>query len=534
MKKLTASVIIICIMLIFVRIPDTYASQVTSDPQDTEDTEEDPAENPEEDFISDTDIVSTTDILINSSACCVMDVNSGAVLYYKNMDDRHYPASITKILTSLLLIENADSMDDMITFTGECWNGVNYYQDTNIGTLDGEEMSVETALHAMLLSSANEVCNGAALWLAGSITDFCDMMNERAADIGCTNSHFANPNGLHDDDHYTTAHDMAMIASEAIKNPAFRKITGTYEYTVESTNMRPEGFTLSHKHRMLLYTTWHYDACIGGKTGYTSVAQNTLVTYAEKDGMTLVCVTMENSNGTSYRDTTTALDYCFDNYESLCSAFTEPGTTGSAVSSGSWPSLPFTGFDTETFDFVSGRTGNITLPADMSEKVPDITFTGSPEDVNLAPYDSLILPFGTIEYTLDDMYAGSLTVYASLPSNDKAIISDSMIIHLKENNTSESNEDEPEIIPLTGTDESEGRSAAGSLISEITGDLAKLFSQYFLICIVVLFFILMILILIIFWITHSIRRYAHHRKYRKLRRKRLDSSEKNIEEHSEE
>ena len=187
----------------------------------------------------------------------------------------------------------------------------------NIGILDGEQLTVNDALHAILMSSANEVCNGAAKFVSGSVSAFCDLMNERAKTLGCTNTHFVNPNGLHDPDHYTSAHDMALISREAIQNPTFREITGCTEYTVASTNLRPEGFPLSHKHQMLMYTKYHYDACIGGKTGYTSEAKNTLVTYAEKDGHTLACVVMENSDGHIYPDTINAMDYCFDHYDQL-------------------------------------------------------------------------------------------------------------------------------------------------------------------------------------------------------------------------
>lgn len=135
----------------------------------------------------------------------------------------------------------------------------------NIGILDGEQLTVNDALHAILMSSANEVCNGAAKFVSGSVSAFCDLMNERAKALGCTNTHFVNPNGLHDPDHYTSAHDMALISREAIQNPTFREITGCTEYTVASTNLRPEGFPLSHKHQMLMYTKYHYDAASEGR-----------------------------------------------------------------------------------------------------------------------------------------------------------------------------------------------------------------------------------------------------------------------------
>ena len=319
MKKLICTLFIMllffsgCMLSPLTAYADETKAASSEEKTDASETE---TEAPSGPVVLPTDKVSTEDIILYSSAACVMDVDTGEILYFKNMDDRHYPASITKVMTGLLLIENAD-LDDTITFSQDCWNGLNYYNDMNIGMLNGEELTVNDALHAILMSSANEVCNGAAKYLSGSVSAFCDLMNERAKQLGCTNTHFVNPNGLHDPEHYTSAHDMALIAKEAIQNPTFREITGCKEYTVKSTNLRPEGFTLYHKHQMLMDTKYHYDACIGGKTGYTSEAKNTLVTYAEKNDHTLVSVVMENSDGHIYPDTISAMDYCFDHYDQL-------------------------------------------------------------------------------------------------------------------------------------------------------------------------------------------------------------------------
>lgn len=335
MKKLICTLFIMllffsgCILSPLTAYADETKAASSEEKTNASETE---TEAPSGPVILPTDKVSTEDIILYSSAACVMDVDTGEILYYKNMDDRHYPASITKVMTGLLLIENAD-LDDTITFSQDCWNGLNYYNDMNIGMLNGEELTVNDALHAILMSSANEVCNGAAKYLSGSVSAFCDLMNERAKQLGCTNTHFVNPNGLHDSEHYTSAHDMALIASEAIQNPTFREITGCKEYTVKSTNLRPEGFTLYHKHQMLMDTKYHYDACIGGKTGYTSEAKNTLVTYAEKNDHTLVSVVMENSDGHIYPDTISAMDYCFDNYDRLVIKMAAAETTAETESS---------------------------------------------------------------------------------------------------------------------------------------------------------------------------------------------------------
>gem|GEM_PF-1113691 len=259
-----------------------------------------------------TDKVSAQDIAIYSKACCVLDAKTGQVLYYKNPGDRHYPASITKIMTALLLIENS-KLDDKITFSEDCWAGIDRWSDMNVAMQDGEVLTVEQALYCMLLVSANEVCNQAAIKVSGSIAKFADLMNARANELGCTGTHFVTTNGLHNKDHYTTAHDMALISRAAILNDTFRKITGTSYYKV-TTEKRPEGFDLYHKHRMLAATSWHDDRCIGGKTGYTPQANNTLVTYMKKDDVTLVCVVLDNSNGHIYSDTKSICDYCFSKY----------------------------------------------------------------------------------------------------------------------------------------------------------------------------------------------------------------------------
>jgi len=259
-----------------------------------------------------TDRVSTEDIALFSKACCVMDAESGQVLYYKNPSERHYPASITKVLTALLLIENSNLQDEL-PFTEECWMDIDRWEDMNVAMEPGESLTAEQALYCMLLVSANEVCNQAAIAVSGSVEAFADLMNSRARELGATGSHFVTTNGLHDEDHYTTAYDMALISRAAILNDTFRQVTGTLFYNVV-TDLRPEGFELYHKHRMLATTKYYDERCIGGKTGYTPQANNTLVTYMEDNGITLVIVVMDNNNGHIYSDTKLAADYCFDHY----------------------------------------------------------------------------------------------------------------------------------------------------------------------------------------------------------------------------
>ncbi len=462
-----------------------------------------------------TDKVSTEDIILYSSACCVMDADSGEILYYKNMDDKHYPASITKVLTGLLVIENAN-LNDMITFSGDCWNGLNYYLDMNIGMLDGEQLSVEAALHAILLSSANEVCNGAAKYVSGSVEAFCEMMNTRAAELGCTNTHFVNPNGLQDENHYTSAHDMALISRAAIQNPVFRKITGSYEYTVPSTNLRPEGFVLSHKHRMLMYTDYHYDACIGGKTGYTEAAKNTLVTYAEKNGMTLVCVVMENADGHIYPDTIKALDYCFDQYQAAAA------TMGSlSLSSLSVPKLPFGGFDVETFHFVSDQTGRVVLPKDSSPENLDKSLSLTENTENLAPYRTLLYPLGTIGYTRseDGQSVGSQPLYTSLTAMPGDRLAAMQAI-TETAGSSETAADSADPVPTFIQLQEDTDSTAEPTVTQYLVNTAMKYLPTTAPALIAGFILLTFLLV---WLRKVLVRRRHRRNYERLRRERIQN-----------
>ena len=225
---------------------------------------------------------------VQSSAAIVMELSTGLILYEKNIHDVHYPASITKILTTLLAVENS-TMDEVVTFSKD---SVFNTEGSGIARDVGEEMTMEQCLYAVMLASANECAYAVAEHVAGDIQSFVDMMNERCAALGCKNTHFNNCNGLPDEQHYTSVYDMALIAREAYSNETFRIICGTKTYTIPFTNKHEDEETFLQNHHQMLYpyrTREHlYDYCLGGKTGYTLAANSTLVTYAEKDGMTLV------------------------------------------------------------------------------------------------------------------------------------------------------------------------------------------------------------------------------------------------------
>lgn len=251
---------------------------------------------------------------VESPSVILMEMSTGTILYEKNCDEQNYPASITKIMTTLIALENA-SLDEIVTFSDDAINnteGSGIYRDY------GEQMTMEQCLYAVMLNSANECAYAVAEHVGGTVDHFVEMMNEKAAELGCTNTHFANPHGLFDENHYTTAHDMALIARAAYQNETFRIITGTARYTIPPTNKHEEQTDLQNHNEMLYpFKTlkYRYEYCTGGKTGYTDIARSTLVTYAEKDGMSLVCVVMHTESPNQWTDSINLFDYAFDNFQ---------------------------------------------------------------------------------------------------------------------------------------------------------------------------------------------------------------------------
>lgn len=258
---------------------------------------------------------------VYADSAVVMDMESGAILFEKNGDKEHCPASITKLLTTLVALENAE-LTDTVKFTEDSISFLQY-DDAQIGMQAGEELNLDDALHAVLLASANEVShavaeNVGAQRLGGNYDTFIQKMNERATELGCTNSHWVNANGLHDDQHYTTAHDMALIASAVYQQEEFRKIMGTLEYKIGPTNMTKEERVFQQNHKMLWPENYYYyKYCTGGKTGYTDQAKTTLVTMADTGKMHLAAVVLYDYGVDAYTDTKAMFDYVFDNFEKV-------------------------------------------------------------------------------------------------------------------------------------------------------------------------------------------------------------------------
>lgn len=335
---------------------------------------------------------------VNSQSAIVMEQSTGTVLYAKNVDDQHYPASITKILTALIAIENS-SLDEVVTFSKDA-----VYETAGGSSISrdvGEEMTMEQCLYGMMLASANECAYAIAEHVGGTYDTFIQMMNDKATELGCTNSHFNNPHGLPDENHYTTAHDMALIAQAAFANETFRIICGTKTYTIPFTNKHTTEETYLQNHHKMLYP-WRstgeylYDYCVGGKTGYTSVAGNTLVTFAEKDGMTLICVVLQSDSSCHFTDTRSLFDYCYDNFQ-VCNVAQEVSNSEETTKkSGITGSVEgFAKIDPEAV---------IVLPktAEFSEVQSDISYANADDKI-----------IATLEYTFADRQVGSADLLVS-------------------------------------------------------------------------------------------------------------------------
>lgn len=246
----------------------------------------------------------------------VIDAKSGKILYAKKVDDRHYPASITKILTTLVAIENNKDLYDEVTFSSYAVNSIEP-GSTHIGIKAGEKIPLIDVLNAIMLESANEACNGAAEHTAGTTKKFVELMNKKVKELGCTGSHFVTTNGLHDDDHYVTARDMAKISKAALENETFRYVACKPNYYIAPTNKDKHGKELWNHHKMVKRTMFNYDGVEGGKTGYTTKAGGTLVTFAKRGDQELIVVDLCAHGYELYEDTIKMLNYGFNNYKTI-------------------------------------------------------------------------------------------------------------------------------------------------------------------------------------------------------------------------
>jgi D-alanyl-D-alanine carboxypeptidase len=330
---------------------------------------------------------------IGAEAAILMEVNTGTILYSKNIHEELYPASTTKIMTCLLAVENGN-LSDTIKFTNDAIHSVPA-DGSNIGMDAGEYLSLEECLYGIMVGSANEVANAVAENLCGSISAFVDLMNEKAKSIGCTNTHFVNTNGLQDSDHYTSAYDLALIGCEFFSNELLCRVGNTPRYHFEPSAGQPDDFYLNNKHK-LINGEIPYVGIIGGKTGYTDLARETLVTCAERGNIKLVCVILKEESPAQFTDTVQLFDYGFNNFKAVNVKSEETGyipkdnaffSQGEDIFNVKGASLEFT------------KNDYVCLPqnAELSDATSEISYTNdesSPESIATISYFYSGVPIG--------------------------------------------------------------------------------------------------------------------------------------------
>ena len=354
---------------------------------------------------------------IGAGGAILMEANTGTILYAKNIDDRFYPASTTKILTSLVAIENSE-MNETVSFSQEAVFSIGK-GTSNMGMDVGQTISMEQCLYGILVYSANEVCNAVGEHIAGSIEGYVDMMNQKALELGCTNSHFVTTNGLHDENHYTTPRDLATIACAFFSNQTLTKMSNTNHYYIPPTATQPDDIDL-WTHNSLTAGTYPYDGYIGGKTGFTSDSRQTLVSCAERNGIKLICVIMQEESPNQFLDTIALFDYGFNNFQKVNIAENETNYTISDSDL----------FNTDSDLFFSNDpiikidpSDNVIIPNTIT--FADLTSTLSYETAGLEGSDSLL---ATIQYQYQGQNVGKASITLTPAVNSSQFESDAKIV----------------------------------------------------------------------------------------------------------
>ncbi|MCD7864235.1 MAG: D-alanyl-D-alanine carboxypeptidase [Lachnospiraceae bacterium] len=343
---------------------------------------------------------------ISSETAILIEAETGTILYEKNMHQQMYPASITKILTCLIA-EEEGNLDDSVTFTQEVLDTIPA-DSSRIWVNAGESLTLDECLQAILIASANDVAAGVAEYIAGSLDEFADLMNERAAELGCEDSHFANPHGYHDENHYTSAYDMAQIAR------AFFSVDLLCTYSSSTTlHLYPSAGrdveTLENsKNQLLSGRTYEYEYLVGSKTGFTDQAGQTLVSCAQKDGMRLICVVMNAESPQQYVDTIELFEFGF-NYFSTVNISENDTTYVSGISS----------YDVDVIDVLGDSTPLLSMDTDAFVVLPNgADFLSVSSYITLAEEEESGL--ATVHYLYDGHAVGSARIYMNVSETESA------------------------------------------------------------------------------------------------------------------
>lgn len=354
---------------------------------------------------------------LNSEAAILVEVTTGRIIYEKNSTKKLYPASTTKILTAILVIENCE-LDEMVTVRETALNNIpTGYVTCNLQV--GEQLSVKDLLYALMIPSANDAAYVLSEYVAGSVDGFSTMMNDKARELGCKTTHFVNPNGIHDDSHYSTAYDLYLIANYAMKNETFRTIVSTTKYTLPATEQYPNDDRVLETTNELLNEnsrSYYYKNAIGIKTGYTSKAGNCLVAGASRDGLEFIVVvlnggTTEDGLNSRYIDSKKLFEYAYDNF-----TLTKIIEKGSVVQT---LEIENGTKETKFLDLVIDETITVVnnKSIDMNSVIPEITL----REIVEAPI-SAGETIGTIKYKVDDIeYSAKLLAKTSVEEVDYSI-----------------------------------------------------------------------------------------------------------------
>ena len=338
-----------------------------------------------------------SDTGIMAEAGIVMDMDSGAILYGQNIHLTYPPASITKILTALIVLENC-SLDDTVTCSTTAVNQVEADSGNKISVVAGDQLSVEDCLYSLLLVSCNQAANALAEHTAGSISAFVDMMNEKLVELGCQESHFENPSGLNGDNQYVSAYDMALIAQAAYDNETMVEISSATTHKIAPTTQNPDGFTIRGEHRLCVTedqsSPYYYPEAVAGKTGYLIKAGNTLVTYAVKDNRRLVSVILKGQPRQYFVDGKALLEFGFRSFQNYTVADYESryvtGNETINLDKGSF----------QASDLMIDPDSVITLPNGASFEDADISLGALPE---VSPDNAVAL----LTYTYNNRVIGT-------------------------------------------------------------------------------------------------------------------------------
>lgn len=452
---------------------------------------------------------------IQAEAGIVMDFDSGAVLFGQNIHVPYPPASITKLLTAMIVLEHCE-LDETVTFSQTAVNQVESDSGNKLGSAAGDQLSVEDCLYGLLMVSSNQAANALAEHTAGSIEAFVTMMNEKLAELGCVESHFDNPSGLNGDTQYVTAYDMAQIARAAYQNEDLLRINSATSHKLAPTPNYPGGLTVKNEHRLVITedttSQFYYPPAVAGKTGYLIKAGNTVVTYAESEGRRLVSVILKGQPRQYFVDCKDLLSFGFSEFQNInISEQEERYVTGDEI-------LHLDAGDFSASDLKIDADAVLTLPKGASFTDADLTLEALPDD---APQDAV----AQLRYTYNDRVVG--TAWLQLKNPTTPTVSDGILSDTDNNAADNDGSNGNGLNNNSSGNSGSGNTAASTLDSDKTTSeqTGTGISVSTVITVLLLFAILAGIIGLAAWISYNRKKEAEAAALRReRRRKRLMAS----------